>query len=163
MSRIAPSAIARAAGVTGAVAGKTGTTNNGSDVWFVGYTPTLVAGFWFGYDNPHSLGARANGGRSAAPAWADFYKAGWRDRANADAWKAPDGLIARDIDPETGLLAEEWCGSKVREWFKPGTEPTEYSCEYDDRLEDEEWIDELEGRVSDRIADIFRRLVRGRM
>ncbi|MEO7964410.1 MAG: PBP1A family penicillin-binding protein, partial [Gemmatimonadaceae bacterium] len=52
----------RAAGVTGAVAGKTGTTNNGSDVWFIGYTPTLVAGFWFGYDNPRSLGENANGG-----------------------------------------------------------------------------------------------------
>ncbi len=153
----------RAAGVTGAVAGKTGTTNNGSDVWFIGYTPTLVAGFWFGYDNPRSLGARANGGHSAAPAWAEFYQTGWRERASAAAWRAPDGLISRDIDPETGLLAESWCSSKRREWFKPGTEPTEYSCETGRDEREPEWIGELEGKVGEKIAEIFRRMVRRRM
>jgi penicillin-binding protein 1A len=67
----------RAAGVVAPVAGKTGTTNDGADVWFVGYTPTLVAGFWFGYDARRSISGNANGGRHAAPAWADFYRAGW--------------------------------------------------------------------------------------
>ncbi|MEX2180156.1 MAG: PBP1A family penicillin-binding protein, partial [Gemmatimonadaceae bacterium] len=67
-------------GVTGPVAGKTGTTNNGADVWFIGYTPTLVAGVWFGYDTPTQIAGRAAGGRFAAPAWADFYKAGWSER-----------------------------------------------------------------------------------
>jgi penicillin-binding protein 1A len=151
----------RAAGITGPVAGKTGTTNNGSDVWFVGYTPTLVAGVWFGYDSPRSLGEGANGGRFAAPAWADFYRRGWRERENAAAWRAPDGLIARDIDPATGLLAEEWCGNRRREWFKPGTEPTETSCE--EQRDDDWWLDEVEEQVGERLADLFRRMVRRRM
>ena len=151
----------RAAGVTGPVAGKTGTTNNGSDVWFVGYTPTLAAGFWFGYDTPRSLGDGANGGRYAAPAWADFYRRGWRERDNASAWKAPDGLIARDIDPVTGMLAEEWCDSRRREWFKPGTEPTEYTCE--SAREDDSWIGDVESEVGARIVELFKRLVRRKM
>lgn len=151
----------RAAGITGPVAGKTGTSNNGSDVWFVGYTPTLVAGVWFGYDVPRSLGGGANGGRLAAPAWADFYRRGWRERENSAAWRAPDGLIARDIDPATGLLAEDWCGTRRREWFKPGTEPTETSCE--EARDDDWWLDEVEAQVGERLADLFRRLVRRRM
>ncbi len=113
----------RAMGVNGAIAGKTGTTNGGSDIWFVGYTPNLVAGFWFGYDTPKSLGDGANGGRYAAPAWADFYRAGWRERS--PGWKAPDGIVGVEIDPETGKLAGEWCVTRRREWFKVGTAPTE--------------------------------------
>ncbi|HEX4931788.1 MAG TPA: PBP1A family penicillin-binding protein [Gemmatimonadaceae bacterium] len=151
----------RSAGIAGAVAGKTGTTNNGADVWFVGYTPTLVAGVWFGYDTPHSLGRAANGGRYAAPAWADFYRRGWRERANPSAWRAPDGLIARDIDPATGLLAEEWCDSRRREWFKPGTEPTEYSCERP--RHDDEWVQDVEDAIGEKLVDLFRRMVRRRL
>ncbi|MCC6773304.1 MAG: PBP1A family penicillin-binding protein [Gemmatimonadaceae bacterium] len=151
----------RAAGISGPVAGKTGTSNNGSDVWFVGYTPTLVAGFWFGYDTPHSLGSGASGGRYAAPAWAEFYRRGWRERSDASAWKAPDGLIARDIDPATGLLAEEWCGERRQEWFKPGSEPTEYSCEMD--RDNDDWLRDVEEEVGERVANLFRRLIRGKM
>ena len=114
-------------GVTGAVAGKTGTTNSGNDVWFVGYTPSLVAGVWFGYDTPQPIADRAAGGRFAAPAWADFYKAGWRERANAD-WLPPDGMVSAIIDPESGELATEYCPRRVREWFKPGSQPQTH-CE----------------------------------
>jgi penicillin-binding protein 1A len=60
-------------GAAGMIAGKTGTTNDGSDVWFVGYTPNLVAAFWFGYDERHMIAYDASGGPLAAPAWADFY------------------------------------------------------------------------------------------
>ncbi len=151
----------RAAGITGPVAGKTGTTNNGTDVWFVGYTPTLVAGIWFGYDTPHTLGDAANGGRYAAPAWADFYRRGWKERANTAAWKAPDGLIAREIDPSTGLLAEEWCDTRRREWFKPGTEPTEYSCETEH--DDESWMRDVESEVGEKLADFFKKMIRRRL
>jgi penicillin-binding protein 1A len=115
--------VVRAMGVTGAVAGKTGTTNGATDVWFVGYTPSVVAGFWFGYDTPRSMGDAINGGRHAAPAWADFYRRGWRERAGS--WRAPAGLVAATIDPETGLLAGEWCPTRRTEWFKAGTEPVE--------------------------------------
>jgi len=113
-------------GVRGAVAGKTGTTNNATDVWFVGYTPTLVAGVWFGYDTPRAIAPHASGGHLAAPAWADFYMNGWREPASsADAWTPPPGMTMRVIDPETGMLAGQWCPEKKQEYFKPGTEPTE--------------------------------------
>jgi 1A family penicillin-binding protein len=114
----------RAAGITAPVAGKTGTTNDATDVWFVGYTPTLVAGIWFGYDERRTITAGASGGRFAAPAWAEFYKNGWREPRNAE-WIPPDGMVGRVIDPVTGELANEWCPSRVREWFKPGSEPTQ--------------------------------------
>jgi len=111
-------------GVTGLVAGKTGTTNSGTDVWFVGYTPTLVAGFWFGFDNPAPIGGDASGGRLAAPAWAEFYLNGWREAKNPTAWNPPPGMTMRIIDPTTGYLATEWCPASRNEYYKPGTEPT---------------------------------------
>ena len=110
-------------GVTGAVAGKTGTTNTGNDVWFIGYTPTLVAGIWFGYDTPRPLPGNAAGGRYAAPAWADFYKAGWSGRRQLE-WLPPDGMESAIIDPESGELATEYCPRRVREWFHPRRLPT---------------------------------------
>ena len=109
------------AGVRDPVAGKTGTTNAGADVWFVGYTPTLVAGFWFGYDEPRPMGRGATGGRIAAPAWADFYLAGWTERAGD--WAAPAGLVRRRIDANNGYLATEYCPAVRDEWFKQGSEP----------------------------------------
>ena len=113
-------------GVRGPVAGKTGTTNNATDVWFIGYTPTLVAGVWFGYDTPRPIAPRASGGQLAAPAWAHFYMNGWREpAASADGWSPPPGMTMRVIDRETGMLAGEWCPERKREYFKPGTEPSE--------------------------------------
>jgi 1A family penicillin-binding protein len=112
-------------GITGPIAGKTGTTNTGADVWFIGYSPTLVAGIWFGYDQPRPInGGSASGGRIAAPAWADFYRQGWREPRNS-AWFVPDNMVMRVIDPETGELASEWCPARQREWFRPGHEPVE--------------------------------------
>src|SRR5688500_13051338 len=110
-------------GITGQVAGKTGTTNSGNDVWFIGYTPTLVAGVWFGYNTPTPIADRAAGGRFAAPAWADFYKAGWSERAGVE-WLPPNGMVSAIIDPESGELATEYCPRKVREWFHPRRLPT---------------------------------------
>ena len=115
-------------GVRDPVAGKTGTTNGGTDVWFVGYTPTLVAGFWFGYDQPRSMGASASGGRLAAPAWAEFYQGGWKERGGD--WTAPAGLVRRQIDATNGLLASEYCPTVRDEWFRVGGEPTAYCPEH---------------------------------
>jgi penicillin-binding protein 1A len=114
----------RQAGVRGPVAGKTGTTNNGTDVWFIGYTPTLVAGFWFGYDDPKSIGYGATGGSLAAPAWADFYQQGWKEPVPSTAWQPPPGMTTVTIDARTGYKANEYCPITQIEYFKPGTEPT---------------------------------------
>ena len=116
--------VVRDYGVKGLLAGKTGTTNSGTDVWFVGYTPTIVAGFWFGFDTPAPISGDASGGRLAAPAWAEFYNSGWREYAPATAWNPPPGMSMRRIDPTTGYLATEWCPATRNEYYKPGTEPT---------------------------------------
>ena len=118
----------REQGVRGPVAGKTGTTNDGADTWFVGYSPSLVTGVWLGADTPASLGAAASGGRYAAPVWAQFMRSGWRSPERDRAWRAPPSLVRRTIDANTGLLAGDWCGEPQLEWFKAGTEPTE-SCD----------------------------------
>jgi penicillin-binding protein 1A len=116
-------------GVEGPVAGKTGTTNDGTDVWFVGYTPTVVAAVWFGSDAPRSIAPGASGGRLAAPAWAAFYRDGWFERAPAD-WRPPAGMVSRSIDAFNGELANQWCPVTQREWFRAGTEPTRICTEH---------------------------------
>ncbi len=113
-------------GVTGVIAGKTGTTNDGNDVWFVGFTPTLVAGVWFGYDMPQQIATDATGGRLAAPAWAEMYQAGWRE-PKGDDFAVPPGMISKVVDPSTGQLATQWCPIRATQWFRVGAEPTE-SC-----------------------------------
>ncbi|HWC46943.1 MAG TPA: penicillin-binding transpeptidase domain-containing protein, partial [Casimicrobiaceae bacterium] len=120
----------RMLGARGPIAGKTGTTNNGTDVWFVGYTPSLVAGVWFGFDTPRSLGDAATGGRLAAPAWAEFYERGWPQGAREAGWRPPAGLVSRVIDADNGALATPWCPHTQLEWFRLGTEPTMYCPEH---------------------------------
>jgi 1A family penicillin-binding protein len=111
-------------GITTPVAGKTGTTNSGEDVWFVGFSPTLVAGVWFGYDTPRSISTNASGGRLAAPAWAEFYQAGWHE-PRGSVFLAPPGMVSASVDPRSGEIGTEWCPSRVQQWYKPGSEPTE--------------------------------------
>jgi penicillin-binding protein 1A len=114
----------RAAGVRGPVAGKTGTTNDGADVWFVGFTPTLVASVWFGADEPRPLGNGATGGRLAAPVWARFVKEGWHNPETDTAWVPPVGVEARQIDLASGQIAAAWCGPSRTAWFRTGSAPT---------------------------------------
>jgi penicillin-binding protein 1A len=109
-------------------AGKTGTTNDFRDAWFVGYTPSLVAGVWVGYDDQTSIGARETGARTALPIWLAFMKKALADRAPED-FIAPEGVLFKQIDPRTGLLSSEACKNSVREAFLPGTEPRQYCNE----------------------------------
>lgn len=108
--------------------GKTGTTNDGTDVWFVGFTSELVTGVWIGLDQPQKIKARAAGGTLAAPAWTSFMKEVYERRSAPGSWPRPAGLIAREIDNTTGYRFTPFCPSQARsiEWFLPGTEPTEY-------------------------------------
>jgi penicillin-binding protein 1A len=141
-------------GARGPIAGKTGTTNDGADVWFVGYTPTVAAAFWFGHDQRVSLSGDMSGGSAAAPAWAEFFINGWRERGTGEEWEPPTGMVSRRIDAFTGELAGEWCPATQTEWFKPGMEPTEYCREH---LEPEDtWADDF----GERIAATFKRIFR---
>ena len=120
--------LVRDRGVEGPVAGKTGTTNDGADVWFVGYTPTVVAAVWFGYDTPRPIGRAASGGRLAAPAWTALMNEIYARRPVPAPWPRPSELKAAEIDNTTGYLATAFCPAEVHEIesFIPGTEPTEY-------------------------------------
>ena len=105
--------------------GKTGTTNDGADVWFIGYTADLVAGVWMGFDRPQKIKANAQGGDLAAPAWTSFMTEVYRRKPQPPDWPRPDGVIVRDVDALTGQLATAACqGSVVTEYFVMGTEPT---------------------------------------
>jgi penicillin-binding protein 1A len=110
------------------VAGKTGTTNDMKDAWFVGYVPQLVAGVWVGYDQERSLGSGGSGGMAAAPIWTEFMQ-----RALAGVpvkrFPTPGNVSFALIDPRTGHLAKEGTPGAVQECFISGTEPTSYDAE----------------------------------
>jgi len=152
----------RSAGVRGPVAGKTGTTNDGADVWFVGYTPSLVATVWFGADDPAPLGDNASGGRFAAPTWARFVRDGWHSPEKDVAWRPPAGIVSRTVDIGTGKQPSDWCGPSRREWFREGTEPKE-SCEADAHfamVEPPDWHDaEVELRDLDDVVEAALRAI----
>jgi penicillin-binding protein 1A len=109
-------------------AGKTGTTNDFRDAWFMGYTPNLVAGVWVGYDDHHSIGPKETGARTALPIWLEFMKKSLGDREKED-FTVPDGILFKQIDPRTGLLSTENCKQSYREAFMPGTEPRKFCDE----------------------------------
>ncbi len=106
-------------------AGKTGTTDDYRDAWFVGYTPGLVTGVWVGYDKPRPGGKGFTGGAVSAPIWARFMRSVLSADQNGDFPK-PDSVVSVLIDPTTGYLATPDCPVKRDEFYAEGTEPTEY-------------------------------------
>ncbi len=109
-------------------AGKTGTTNDYRDAWFIGYTPGLVAGVWVGYDNQTSIGPKETGARAALPIWLDFMKKAHSNRDIED-FIAPENILFKQVDPRTGMLSTENCRQSIREAYLPGTEPRRYCDE----------------------------------
>jgi penicillin-binding protein 1A len=103
------------------IAGKTGTTNDFRDAWFVGFTPDLAAGVYIGYDDPDSLGDDETGGHIAAPVFRDFMIAALED-APATPFRTPPGMRLYRVNPATGLSAANG-GPAIDEAYKPGTEP----------------------------------------
>jgi penicillin-binding protein 1A len=109
------------------VAGKTGTTNNYVDAWFIGYTPTITTGVWVGYDNAKaSLGDRETGARAALPIWIGVMARALADKP-AEEFPMPDDVVSLKIDPETGLLARDDSADAILDVFRRGTEPTQYA------------------------------------
>jgi penicillin-binding protein 1A len=115
------------------VAGKTGTTNDYRDAWFIGYTPELVSSVWVGFDNMKTLGKGETGSKAAAPIWVSFMKKALSEISPFDTasgekrpFPVPGGIVTAVIDPVTGLLATNET-EKMVEFFKEGTVPTEYS------------------------------------
>ncbi len=106
------------------VAGKTGTTNDNADVWFVGMTPDLVAGVWLGFDSPRTITPGAGGGSLAAPIWGRLVQQAGVGRG-AGSWTPPEGLVVADLVRATGEVANDSTPATQRytEYFIPGTEP----------------------------------------
>jgi penicillin-binding protein 1B len=113
---------AKAMGLTIPAAGKTGTSENFQDAWFVGYSSRLVCGVWVGYDHPKSLGRAAAG--IALPIWVDFMRHAVHAESAAPL-ESSQGLVRKTIDTETGLLVRSGCVKRREVEFLPGTEPTQ--------------------------------------
>lgn len=106
------------------IAGKTGTTNDEKDAWFIGYSPNLVVGLYLGYDKPRSLGRGTTGGGLSAPVFKDFMRAALEGTPNVD-FKVPDGMNLVSIDRKTGMQATPGQPGTIMEAFKPGTGPAD--------------------------------------
>ncbi|MCC6748649.1 MAG: PBP1A family penicillin-binding protein [Deltaproteobacteria bacterium] len=117
------------------VAGKTGTTNEQKDVWFVGYTPELLTAVWVGFDTPRSLGKRETGGRAAIPIWVRFMQKALAGLPR-QSFPRPSGLVVQRVDPRSGLLAPTGALEGMDELFIAGTEPKETAPQVDPTTSD---------------------------
>jgi penicillin-binding protein 1B len=115
---------ARTAGFTLDAAGKTGTTNDLRDAWFVGFTPELLTVVWVGFDDNQPVGL--SGAQAALPIWTEFMKRALAGHASVN-FRAPAGIVFADIDRDTGTLATPECPRIVTEAFLQGTQPTAFA------------------------------------
>ncbi len=106
------------------IAGKTGTTNDEKDAWFVGYTPDLVVGVYMGYDQPRHMGKGSTGGGLAAPIFKEFMAEVLKDTRPVD-FRVPEGMKMIAVDRKSGMRAAEGAGGAIMEAFKPGTGPAD--------------------------------------
>lgn len=118
-------ATARRKGFKHPAAGKTGTSNDYKDAWFVGFTPNLLAAVWVGFDNASSMGLA--GSEAALPIWTDFMRQALADTPH-DSFEIPAGIAMVDIDKKNGLISRPECPKQVREAFLTGEQPHR-SCE----------------------------------
>ncbi|MEN8760448.1 MAG: PBP1A family penicillin-binding protein [Desulfobacterales bacterium] len=116
----------RAKALNRPVAGKTGTTNDLYDAWFMGFTPEYTAGVWVGFDEEASLGKFETGSKAASPIWVGFMERLLADKP-AQVFEVPEGVVFTQIDATTGLLPVAESSKTIFECFKEGTVPTEYA------------------------------------
>jgi penicillin-binding protein 1B len=143
-------AAVRRLGLTQPVAGKTGTTNETKDAWFVGYSPDLIAGVWVGFDDGTPVGL--TGAKAALPIWVAFMREGLQAFGNRP-FDVPSGVVFRDVDRHSGLLASVACPESIHEAFIVGTEPS-VTC--DGRRTDGE------SHPEERVLNWFEHLFQGR-
>ena len=108
------------------VAGKTGTTNDLRDAWFLGFTPSVVTGVWVGYDDRGPMGKGETGSRAASPIFLYFMQ-DILEGTPKEPFQHPEGVVVAKIDAKTGLLASPFSEKTCFQVFKKGTEPTDYS------------------------------------
>jgi penicillin-binding protein 1A len=115
-------------GFAGHAAGKTGTSTDGKDLWFIGFTPAVVAGIWIGYDEPRPVADQATGGRLAAPVFRRLMTRLYAGRGAPQWWPMPPGVASWPVDPASGLVLSQGCAPAdgapaPRELFLVGHEP----------------------------------------
>jgi penicillin-binding protein 1A len=108
------------------LAGKTGTTNEEKDAWFIGFSPDMAMGIFIGYDNPQPMGHGETGGELAAPIFADFFKLALKDKP-AIPFRTPSDISMVLVNKRTGLRTDRNDPDAIEEYFKPNTEPAEGS------------------------------------
>ena len=113
----------RALAIGKPVAGKTGTTDEIRDAWFVGFTPDLVVGVYVGFDQPKTLGSEEQGASAALPIFVQFMEAALKDQP-ATPFRVPPGVRLVRVDADTGRLARPGTPTAILEAYLPGTEPT---------------------------------------
>jgi len=121
------------------VAGKTGTTNNLHDAWFLGYTPRYTTGTWVGFDDESSLGKSETGSKAASPIWLGFMQKVLAGKP-VRVFQVPEGVVFSKIDAETGLLPIPESNKTIFECFKEGSVPTEYTKEPGSMTEPEQFF-----------------------
>jgi penicillin-binding protein 1A len=114
---------ARASRLGWPLGGKTGTMDEYTDAWFVGFGPDITVGVWVGYDEKKTLGDGEEGARVALPIWMDFVRAHIDGREAPEGFLAPGNIVFRSIDPMTGEVTEPWSTGALQESFIAGTEP----------------------------------------
>jgi membrane peptidoglycan carboxypeptidase len=124
-------------GIPQVLAGKTGTTNDQKDAWFIGYTPDFICLVWVGYDNNTPVGM--TGAQAALPIWARFIKK-VQNQIPVRDFPRPRGIIEKQIDPYTGKLASYSCTYAVTELFIQGTEPLSQCSDADHYLPTEYFV-----------------------
>ena len=122
------------------LAGKTGTTNDFSDAWFIGFSPDLVVGTWVGFDKIKPLGKGETGARAALPIWIEFMKEALKDQPETD-FPVPDGVVFRMVDSKSGELATDGTADAIVEAFVEGTEPLGQTASRPSRTRDFTEID----------------------
>ena len=120
--------LVRQAGLKVPAAGKTGTTDEGTDAWFVGYTPEVAASVWIGFDQNRPILEGAAGGRLAAPLWGRVMARAYQNRQKPRPWQRPAEVVSRPIDPATGLVLKKECAGAgaPQELFVEGLIPASY-------------------------------------
>jgi penicillin-binding protein 1A len=122
-------------------AGKTGTTNDLHDAWFMGFTPRYTTGVWVGFDQGAPIGRGETGSRAASPIWLDYMQHALEGKSVRE-FTVPEGIISVKIDADTGLLPSAQSENTIFESFKEGTEPTEHTPSPDEVLSTEELFKE---------------------
>jgi penicillin-binding protein 1A len=119
---------AKAGSINWPIAGKTGTTDDYTDAWFIGFDPDITIGVWVGYDQKKTLGRGMEGARAALPIWIDIMKAYIYDRKDPPKFEPPSNIVFVSVDKDSGAAVDPGAPGSINEAFIAGTQPGSFSA-----------------------------------